>query len=38
VLNLPWIWGMDNLMKIFVDGHYSEFYMNSADEWKLVLK
>ena len=38
VLNLPWIWGMDNLMKIFADGEYSEFFMNAKDGWTLVMK
>lgn len=38
VLDLPWIWGMDSLMKIFVDGEYSELFMSAFDEWKPVLK
>ena len=38
VLDLPWIWGMDSLMKIFVDGEYSELYLSAFDEWKPVLK
>ncbi len=38
VLNLPWIWGMDNLMRIFGDGEYSEFFMNAKDDWTPVLK
>ena len=38
VLKLPWIWGMDSLMKVFVDGEYSEFFMNAKDDWKSVLK
>ena len=38
VLNLPWIWGMDNLMKIFVDGVFSEFYMKEEDGWEPVMK
>lgn len=38
VLNLPWIWGMDSLMKIFVDGEFSEFFMAADDGWKPVLK
>lgn len=37
VLNLPWIWGMDNLMKIFVNGEFSEFYMNAKDGWTPVM-
>ena len=37
-LDLPWIWGMDSLMKIFVDGEYSELYLSAFDEWKPVLK
>ena len=38
VLDLPWIWGMDSLMKIFVDGEYSELYLSAFDGWKPVLK
>ena len=37
VLKLPWIWGMDQLMKIFVDGEYSEMYMNARDGWETVM-
>ena len=33
VLKLPWIWGMDNLMKIFVEGTFTEYYMNAEDGW-----
>lgn len=38
VLNLPWIWGMDSLMKIFVDGEYAELFLSAEDGWKPVLK
>ena len=38
VLDLPWIWGMDSLMKIFVDGEYSELYLSAFDGWKPELK
>ena len=38
VLNLPWIWGMDSLMKIFAEGEFSEMYMNAKDDWKPILK
>ena len=38
VLDLPWIWGMDSLMKIFVDGKYSELYLSAFDGWKPELK
>ena len=38
VLDLPWIWRMDSLMKIFVDGEYSELYLSAFDGWKPVLK
>ena len=38
VLNLPWIWGMDSLMKIFVGGEYSEMFMTAQDGWTSVLK
>ena len=38
VLNLHWIWGMDNLMKIFVDGGFSELFLSAEDGWEPVLK
>lgn len=38
VLKLPWIWGMDCLMRIFVDGEFSEMFMNAANGWVPVLK
>ena len=38
VPDLPWIWGMDSLMKIFVDGEYSELFLSAEDEWEPVLK
>ena len=38
VLDLPWIWGMDSLMKIFVDGEYSELFLSAEDGWEPVLK
>ena len=38
VLNLPWIWGMDNLMKIFVEGGFSELFLSAEDGWETVLK
>lgn len=37
VLNLPWIWGMDNIMRILVDREYSEFYMNAKNGWTPVM-
>ena len=38
VLNLPWIWGMDKLMRIFVEGEGSELFMNAKEGWTPVLK
>ena len=29
---------MDCLMKIIADGEYTELYLDSADDWKPVLK
>ena len=38
VLKSRWIWHMDCLMKIIADGGYTELYLDSADDWKPVLK
>ena len=38
VLKSNWIWHMDGLMKIIADGEYTELYLDSADDWKPVLK
>ena len=38
VLNLPWIWEMDSLMKIFVNGEFTELFQSAEDGWKPVLK
>lgn len=29
---------MDYLLRILVDGEFSELYLDAADEWKPVLK
>ncbi len=38
VLKSRWIWHMDCLMKIIAEGEYTELYLDSADDWKPVLK
>ena len=38
VLKMPWIWEMDSLMKIFVDGSYAELYMTPEHGWRAELK
>ena len=38
VLKSRWIWHMDCLMKIIADGEFTELYLDSADDWKPVLK
>ena len=38
VLKSRWIWHMDCLMKIIADGEYTVLYLDSADDWKPVLK
>ena len=38
VLKSKWIWHMDCLMKILADGEFTELYLDSADDWKPVLK
>ena len=38
VLDLPWIWGMDGLMKIFSGEEVSEMFLTAASGWKAELK
>ncbi len=38
VLDLPWIWGMDKLMRIFAGGEFSEFFLNAKDGWAPLMK
>ena len=38
VLNTNWIWGMDDLMRIFRDGAFAELFLDSSDGWKQILK
>lgn len=38
VLNTNWIWGMDDLLRIFRDGAFAELFLDSSDGWKQVLK
>jgi 8-oxo-dGTP diphosphatase len=38
VLRSNWIWHLDDLMKIFSDGDYSELYLDWGNDWKPVLK
>ncbi len=38
VLNLPWIWEMDGLMRILSDGEYAEMFLSADNDWKAVLR
>jgi len=38
VLKSNWIWHMDKLMRILVDGEYTELFLDTADDWKPILK
>ena len=38
VLKSNWIWHLDGLMRIFADGEYTELFLDSANDWKPVLK
>ena len=38
VLKTNWIWHMDGLMRIMADSEYTELYLDTADDWKPVLK
>jgi len=38
VLQSNWIWHMDGLMKIMAEGEFAELYLDTANDWKPVLK
>ena len=38
VLKSNWIWHMDGLLKIMSDGEYTELFLDTADDWKPMLK
>ncbi len=38
VLKSNWIWHLDDLMKVMLDGDYTELFLDSANDWKPVLK
>ena len=38
VLDLPVIWHMDSMMKIFLTGEFTELYLDVGNNWKPVLK
>lgn len=38
VLKSNWIWHMDGLLKIMADGEYAELFLDSANDWKPILK
>ncbi len=38
VLKTHWIWHMDSLMRIMADGEYTEVFLDTADDWKPLLK
>jgi len=38
VLKSNWIWHLDNLLRIFIDGDFSELFLDAADDWKPILK
>ena len=38
VLKSNWIWHMDGLLKIMADGGYAELFLDSANDWKPILK
>ena len=37
-LNLPWIWGMDCIIRFFTKREFSEFFMNVNGGWVSVLR
>ena len=37
-LKSNWIWHMDGLIKVMADGEYSELFLDSANDWKPILK
>ena len=38
VLQSNWIWHMDGLMRILAEEAYTELYLDTAEDWKPVLK
>lgn len=38
VLSSHWLWHMDSMLRILVDGKFSELFLDSADGWKPYLK
>ena len=38
VLQMNWIWHMDGILKVMADGEYAELFLDSANDWKLILK
>ena len=38
VLKSNWIWNMDGLMRIMADGDYTELFLDTANDWKPILK
>lgn len=38
VLNLPWIWHMDGLMRIMADNEATELFLDVSNDWKPILK
>ena len=38
VLKSNWIWHMDGLLKVMADNEYAELFLDSADDWKPILK
>lgn len=38
VLKSNWIWHMDGLLKVMSDGEYAELFLDSANDWKPMLK
>ena len=38
VLKTNWIWHLDGLMQIMAEGAYAELFLDTADDWKPILK
>ena len=38
VLKSNWIWNMDGILQIMTGDRYSELFLDTADDWKPVLK
>ncbi len=38
VLKTNWIWHMDGLMQIMAEGRYAELFLDTANDWKPMLK